>query len=306
MATNPYFSQGTRPEQTLYEDLIVESLKMYGQDVNYMPRELVNVDTIFEDDVPSTFSRAYQIEMYIENIDGFDGEGDLFTKFGVEIRDQATFVVARRRWNTEISPFETIPDVKPFYRPREGDLIHLPLSNSIFQIMRVEDESPFYQLKNLPTFRMFCELFEYSGEDFDTNIAEIDEVESAFAYQTVLTLDSAGVTLDSASTNLTSWQKNEIVTQTFDSDGYSITGEVVDWDRPNLKLYLAHVGNTDSSSHSFTTTRQIIGGTSLKAATPNLVEQLQSIQTNAQNDVFDTEEIEFMDFSENNPFGDPE
>jgi|TARA_R110000803_G_scaffold46198_11_gene97064 hypothetical protein len=304
MATNPYFSQGTRPEQTLYEDLIVESLKMYGQDVNYMPRELVNVDTILVDDVPSSFSKAYQIEMYIENVDGFDGEGDIFTKFGIEIRDQATFIVARRRWNAEIAPFEAVPDIKPFYRPREGDLIHLPLSNSIFQIMRVEDESPFYQLKNLPTFRMFCELFEYSGEDFDTNIAEIDDVESAFAYQTVLTLDSAGI--DSAGSNLTSWQRNEIVTQTFDSDGYSVTGEVVDWDRPNLKLYLANVGNTDSAVHSFTTTKQIIGSISTKAATPTLVEQLQSIQTNAQNSTFDTEEQDFMDFSENNPFGDPE
>ena len=85
-----------------------------------------------------------------------------------------------------------------------------------------------------------------------------------------------------------------------------MTGEVVDWDRPNLKLYLANVGNTDSAVHSFTTTKQIIGSISTKAATPTLVEQLQSIQTNAQNSTFDTEEQDFMDFSENNPFGDPE
>ena len=297
MATNPYFSQGTRPEQVLYEDLVVESLRMYGQDVNYMPRELVNEDEIFGDDNSSRFSKAYSIEMYIENIEGFDGEGDLFTKFGVEIRDQATFVVARRRWNQEIAPFEYEPDVKPFYRPREGDLIHIPLSNSIFQIMRVEDETPFYQLKNLPVFRMFCELFVYNDQDFDTNIAEIDNVEKSFAYTTVLTLDTAG---DSSS-----WQTNEIVSQVFDSDGYTMTGEVVDWDRSTLKLYLAHVGNTDSDYHSFTTTKPITGSESGKVATPTLIQQLQEINQSAQNDDFQTTADFFLDFSESNPFGDP-
>ena len=89
MATNLYFSQGRKSEQTLYEDIIIESLKMYGQDVYYVPRELVNRDTIFGDDNTSRFDNAYRIEMYIEGVEGFDGEGDLFAKFGVEIRDAA-------------------------------------------------------------------------------------------------------------------------------------------------------------------------------------------------------------------------
>lgn len=190
MATNPYFSQGRKSEQNLYEDLIIESLKMYGQDVYYLPRELVNKDLIFSDDNVSRFEQAYKVEMYIENIEGFDGEGDLFTKFGVEIRDAATFIVARKRWNSVVKRFEETVD-NPYYRPKEGDVIFLPLSNSMFQIEKVEDESPFYQLQNLPTFRMRCELFEYNDEDFDTGVVAVDKVEDNYAYQYVLTLEKA-------------------------------------------------------------------------------------------------------------------
>ena len=98
MATNQYFKNKVRSEQQLYEDLVIEALQMYGQDVYYIPREIVNKDRIFLDDVPSRFSNAYKIEMYIENTDGFEGEGHLFAKCGIELRDQANFVVARKRW----------------------------------------------------------------------------------------------------------------------------------------------------------------------------------------------------------------
>ena len=142
---------------------------MYGQDVYYIPRDIVNEDKIFGDDVPSRFNSAYKVEMYIENTDGFDGDGDLFTKFGVEIRDQATFVLARKRWTQTVSRYDN--DINSI-RPLEGDLIYLPLSNSLFQIMHVEHEQPFYQLSNLPTYKMRCELFEYNDEDLDHNWTE--------------------------------------------------------------------------------------------------------------------------------------
>ena len=103
MARNHYFSDKVRSEQHLYEDLVIESLKIHGQDVYYLPRDIVNEDKIFGDDVPSRFNSSYKVEMYIDNIEGFDGEGDLFTRFGVEIRDEATFVVARRRWKQSVS-----------------------------------------------------------------------------------------------------------------------------------------------------------------------------------------------------------
>jgi hypothetical protein len=295
MATNPYFSQGSTSEQLLYEDLIVESLKMYGQDVYYLPRELVNVDVVFGDDVPSRFENAYQIEMYIDTIEGFEGEGDLFTKFGVEIRDTATFTVARRRWNSVVSPFEQTDD-RPFYRPREGDLIFLPLSGSIFEITKVEDESPFYQLKNLPVFRMTCELFEYSDEDFDTGIDGIDNVEVAFAYQTELVFDSI----------TGSFEVGETIRQV--DPQYNMDGEIVKIDLSdsnNLKVYVAHYGASDGVFHSWSTSMVSTGLTSGAFGTPKSINEIQNIDKNSQNDVFDTESLNIIDFSESNPFGDP-
>jgi hypothetical protein len=176
MARNPHISQSVRSEQNLYEDIIIESLKIYGQDVEYLPRSLVNEDKIFGEDAVSRFDDAYTIEMYLENIEGFDGDQELFTKFGVEIRDRATLHVSRRRWE-----FAVGLNVD-YNRPREGDLIYLPLSDQIFEIMRVIDDRPFYQIQDLPTFRMEIELFEYAGEDFDTGTEVIDEVEEKYAY----------------------------------------------------------------------------------------------------------------------------
>lgn len=186
MATNPWVSQAVRGEQNLYEDLVIESLKFYGQDVYYLPRELVNVDKVFLDDVPSHFSDAYKIEMYVENVDGFGGEADLFSKFGVELRDQATFVCARRRWKGLIGDKLDAYN----FRPREGDIIYIPFSQSMFEIFKVETETPFYQLSQLPTFRLQCELFEYNDEDFDTDIEGIDDVEVESAYQYKLVMES--------------------------------------------------------------------------------------------------------------------
>ena len=148
MARNPYISQTVRSEQDLYENIIIESIKIYGQNVQYMPRTLVSEDKIFGEDVVSRFDDAYTIEMYLENIDGFDGDQDLFTKFGVEIRDRATLHVSRKVWNRIVGSNVT------YNRPNEGDLIYLPLSDQIFEIMRVVDDQPFYQLSNLPTYRM--------------------------------------------------------------------------------------------------------------------------------------------------------
>jgi len=293
MATNPYFSYKVRAEQQLYEDIVIEALKMYGQDVYYIPREVISKDTVFNDTILSRFNNAYKIEMYIENMDGFDGEGDLFTKFGVEIRDAATFILARRRWNQTVGRLEGY-DSNKFYRPREGDVIYLPLSQTTFQIMSVQSELPFYQVSDLPVFKLRCEVFEYSDEDFDTGIDEIDRVEEFAAYQYVLTMDSAS----------TGFERNETITQTFDN--YSITGEVVRWSDSDLKLYVAHIGSSDGLYRDFTTTRTLTGSESSAVATPTLVQQLQNIQESAKEVTFDASTFEFIDFSESNPFGDPQ
>jgi hypothetical protein len=191
MATNPYFSQSVKSEQSLYEDIVIESLKMYGSDIYYLPRDIINEDKIFGDDVPSRFNSAYKIEMYIENTDGWDGENDIFTKFGIEIRDAATFVVSRRRWTQTVARYDNDITIA---RPAEGDLLYIPFSKKLFQIMFVENEQPFYQLKNLPTYKLRCELFEYNDEDFDTGVVSIDDIEAKSAYTHILTLNDPAST----------------------------------------------------------------------------------------------------------------
>ena len=295
MATNRYISRGSTGEQYLLEDLIVESIKQYGTDVYYLPRELVNKDTVFLDDNSSLFQSAYKVEMYIEGIDGFEGDRDLFSKFGVEIRDAATFIVSRRRWKSTTARFEQTDD-KPMYRPREGDIIYLPLSQSMFQIMKVEDETPFYQLKNLPTFRMMCELFEYNDEDFDTGNETIDDVEKFAAFQYVLSLDSVAAASD--------FTIGESVSQV--NTDYTITGEVVNWNDSDSKVFLAHVGTSDGDYHQYNPGVVVTGATSGTTGIPSLVEELQNILQAAQNDIFEGFQGDFIDFTESNPFGDPQ
>ncbi len=288
MATNQYFKQKVRSEQQLFEDLVIESLQMFGQDVYYLPREIVNKDKIFLDDVPSRFSDAYKVEMYIENTEGFEGEGDLFTKFGVELRDQATFIVSRKRWVQLVGKRLEVAN----FRPREGDLIYLPMSESMFEIRRVETETPFYQLKDLPTFRLQCELFEYSGEDFDTGVDTIQDVETEGSFKYNLSLDSGGGR----------FIQGEKVTQVFDT--YNMIGEVAFASDSGNTLHLIHSGATDGLFHEWTTTRSIIGDQSQHVATPTSINQINDILSDNQNKTFDDFESDFLDFSESNPFGD--
>jgi hypothetical protein len=295
VATNPYFKYDVRSEKSLYEDLVIEALKMYGQDVYYLPREIVNKDSVFLDDVPSRFSTSYVVEMYIENTTGFDGEGDLFTRFGVELRDQATFIVSRKRWQRLIGDNLA----KQNFRPREGDLIFLPLSKSIFEIRKVETETPFYQISDLPTFRMQCELFEYSDEDFDTDVVDIDTVEKEAAFQYVLEADSSGIGATGATSK---FLVGEQVYQNYDS--YEMEGEIVRFSDSDNKVYVAHAGASDGLFHNFTTNKLLIGRTSGAKSSLSLVSQLQAIQETAQNTTFDNFEADFLDFSESNPFGD--
>lgn len=298
MATNIYFSQKVHSEQNLYEDIVIESLKMYGQDVYYLPRDIVNEDRVFGDDVPSRFNSSYKVEMYIENTEGFDGEGDLFTKFGVEIRDQATFVVARRRWTTTVNRFDN--DINS-ERPREGDLVYLPLSNSMFQIMAVEHEQPFYQLSNLSVYKLRAELFEYNDEDLDTGVDAIDDIERDYAYEYLLTLDSAssGFTI------------GETVNQTLAS-GVIMSGEVAGFSDSDNVLKLIHIGANDGKYHEFVSGRQLIGTTDINLggdksiATVSSISEDNQISQNEQNSDFSDLIDDFLDFSESNPFGDPE
>ena len=183
MPTNNYFQNGggigTTNEQRLIEDLIIESLKIYGHDTFYLPRTMVNKDTIFDEAQLSSFTQAYPLEMYLDNVQGFEGQGDIFTRFGMEVRDQATFILAKRRWEDMVT--RQGPTVARAARPVEGDLIYFSRTKSLFEIKYVDFQNPFYQANQIYVFRLTCELFEYSSEDIDTGVAEIDAIETKYS-----------------------------------------------------------------------------------------------------------------------------
>ena len=244
MATNVHFSQAVQTEQNLVEDLVVESLRMYGHNCYYLPRKIVNEDTILGEAANSSFEDAYEVEMYIENVEGFEGEGDLYAKFGVEIRDQATFVISRRSWERFVS-LDT--NLATGLRPNEGDLIYFPLSKSVFEIKFVEHENPFYQLGKLFVFKMSCDLFEYSGEKFDTQVDELDtDLELAQA---------AAVTLTLADTpTLRDFVVGETISQLVSDTGVIITGTVASWSEDSNKLTVSSIKTTDTGDPATYTT----------------------------------------------------
>lgn len=215
---NQYFNNFTYSrEQDLLEDLVIESIKIYGYPVRYLPRTVVRDDPLFAEDTLSTFDNAVEMEMYVKNIEGFEGEGDFLSRFGLQIRDEITFTIARKRFDqaksekltTEVgynlllesadteSPSRQYLD-EPYVgdsiqlesgtsenysitnnRPTEGDLIYFPLTGKVYEIMHVEHEAVFYQLGRLYTYDIRCELFEYSSERFETGNTEIDAIETA-------------------------------------------------------------------------------------------------------------------------------
>lgn len=173
MATSTYFSKFDHlNEQNLLENIIIESIRIYGHDVFYLPRTMANLDELLGEDSLSKFDDAYPIEMYIKNVDGFEGEGAFISRFGLEVRQQITFSLARSVWASM-----GLSDV-----PKEGDLIYFPLTKKLFEIQFVVNEAVFYQAGTLQTFDIQCELFEYSDEDLDTGIDAIDAIEESEAY----------------------------------------------------------------------------------------------------------------------------
>jgi hypothetical protein len=185
MALNTFFQNyEASGERRLIEDLILESIKIYGVQTYFMPRTLVNEDDLFTEDTISKFEEAFDLEMYVKNSEGFQGEGEFLSRFGIEIRDQITLTISKRRFEEEVTEVEST--VK---RPREGDLIYLPwiqsaddnISGALFQIKFVENESVFYQLGKLNTYDIVVERFVYSDEAIDTNVGEIDNIEAAYS-----------------------------------------------------------------------------------------------------------------------------
>ena len=188
MSRNVYFTNGTGSEQLLIEDIIIESLRIYGQDFFYIPRTLVSKDEILGEDRLSKFTSSFPIEAYFENVDSLDGQGAFIQKFGLMMEQSATLVVARRRWEQLVGRFGVtiIPS-----RPCEGDLLYFPLTKGLFEIKFVKHQDPFYKLGKLYVYKLQVELFQYSSENIDTGIAEVDAFETLKTFNTNTTRNNA-------------------------------------------------------------------------------------------------------------------
>jgi hypothetical protein len=305
MPRSVYFSQSVASEQSVYEDLIIESLKIYGQDVYYIPRNLVSRDTVLGEDKASSFDDAYMIEAYIENPEGFDGSGDLYQKFGLEIRDEATFVISRRRWTNLVGVWNNTVET---IRPMEGDLIFLPMTNKFFEISFVEHEQPFYQLSNLPVYKLNCSLFEYNDEDFDTGVDAIDITEIKNAYQVPITVSLTGGN---------HFELGETVTQVITTDpAVSVYGTIQTISKNSdiaAKIGVSNIGVTGSTEAKDFIISDTLGLTGSKSGNTCFAISIDDVADNttfandgaASNNAFEIEADGFLDFTESNPFGDP-
>jgi len=304
MPRSVYFSQAVKSEQNLYEDLIIESLKIFGQDVYYVPRTLVSRDNILGEDTASKFDDAYLIEAYIENTDGFEGSGDLYQKFGLEIRDEATFIISRRQWQNLVGVWNNTVETN---KPQEGDLLFLPMSNSFFEISFVEDEQPFYQLSNLPVYKMQCSLFEYNEEDFETGVQAIDVVQAQQSYQVGMTVDVTGGE---------HFKLGETVTQVISTDpAISVYGEIQTITKTSNVLgtisvsNIGVIGSTDAKDFIVSETLGLVGSESTNTCYITDINNVADAEAfpsddQAENYAFEVEADGFLDFTETNPFGD--
>lgn len=290
MATNHYF----RPfpgsvktnEQRLFEDLLVESIKIHGHNIYYLPREQwSDTDYIFGENIQSKFERAYLIEMYIANVDGYEGDGDFFSKFGLEIRENSNFIVSKRSFD------KTIP-TNIAIRPREGDLLYVPVMSKIFEIKFVEEELMFFSKGNrVPyVYELRCESFRYAREPINTGVEVIDQINSDSNY-----------TIDLYVTGSGNYNIGETVYQGASFATATATGLVNGWEPANSTIYLTSIkGN-------FSTSANLVGVSS------NTVRTITSANTQADNvyyDFFDNKQIQteantFIDLSETNVFGMP-
>ena len=288
MSTNLYFNNVTsHAEQELINDLTNEVIKIHGMDLFYIPRSIVKEDLILGEDVLAKFSTAYEIEMYLKGTEGFGGEGDLVSKFGLDVRDEVIFTVHKDRFN-----LATDMD-----KPLEGDLIFLQINKGLFEIKFVEHEQPFYQAGKNYSFDITCELFQYSEEQMQTGIVDVDQIEKDESYAIDLVMSAGGSGL---------YTVNEEVYQGPSLANSTFKGIVVSWNATTRTLRLndisgsiaavATYGDTSSAVWSLSSTTDSTGQADLDQVLPT--------DPNADNLEFEIEADSILDFSESNPFGD--
>jgi hypothetical protein len=222
MALNPFFLQGSPNEQRLVQELINEQLRIYGVEVIYIPRKFVRKETILREVSSSKFDDNFALEAYISNYEGYSGQGDILTKFGMSLKDDLSLIISKERYEDFIAPFlegDNDEEIVLSSRPREGDLVYFPLGQRLFEVKFVEHEQPFYQLGKLYVYELKCELFEYEDEVIDTSIDEIDTQIEDEGYITTLTLIGLGRT----ATALATIGIGYIREITLNNDGYGYT-----------------------------------------------------------------------------------
>ena len=315
------FAQKSATEQALYDQIYEEVIDLYGYDVRFVLREVISRDLILNDDTDSRFKDTFVVPAYIENVDEFEGEGNLLSKFGFEMRDEATFVISRTKWHEIYTSSDLSVSAPADRRPFEGDLIYLPLSKSFFEISHVEFEQPFYQINDLPAYRLQCSLFEYAAEDFDTGIEELDIIEENYNNEIMITIeDPHGLTFEigtrfyqpvktDSSGNITVWNSIKLkrlegdfghTLVCIDPQVYSVNDEESDYE--NITLFIAST-NREYETYLYpeiqatvptddTTILKITG-----VAYPDYPTDIF-----AQNENFDNAMADVIDYTETNPF----
>ena len=251
MALNPFFLQGSQSEQRLTQDLINEHLKIFGVEVTYIPRKFVRKQTIIKEVQSSAFDDNFLLEAYVNTFEGYGGQGDIMTKFGVSLRDELTVTISKERFEDFISPFLSADDdYELSTRPREGDIIFFPLGARLFEVKFVEHEDPFYQLGKNYVYQLKCELFEYEDEVIDTGIDVIDSQIEDIGFIQTLQLIGTGVTATAnAQLNVAGRGYIREIILNNDGSGYTST--------PNVAISTAPfaAGNINATAVAITTTR---------------------------------------------------
>lgn len=301
--TNVYFTQGTRSEQMLVEDLIIESLKIYGQELYYIPRTLVSRDGILGEDRLSEFKTAFPIEMYFENVDSFDGQGAFIQKFGLMLEQSATLVVARRRWDQLVGRYDVsiLPN-----RPAEGDLIYFPLTKSLFEIKFVQHQDPFYQLGKLYVYKLQIELFQFASERLDTGIAEIDVFESLKTHSVDYSVSEYGYVNNITVTHMGSGYTSAPTVTFVSNTGNGAAATAVLGTGANASKVVAINVTNGGTGYKENPIIQITGGGGSGAqATASVRVNIDDVDSYGDNNKFKVEAQSIV-FNESNPFGDPE
>ena len=318
--TNNLHSLAT--ERSLYQNLIKEAIQIYGHDVYYVNRETVALDNVLGEDALSKYTNAEPIEMYVEDGAGFGGDKEIISQFGLENRNEITFVVSKERFQemdsqinleegegsialedgsidqtdsssnltTLTGNYYILQDIATTDadRPQEGDLVYHPVFAKMFEINFVDHDEPFYQLDNNPVYKLRCKQFEYSSEVIDTGITTIDAIEgdSLDSLQFQLTLEQATAYNENIQLEFPTQFSAELLLE--ETDGDNIIGE----------------DDTTSAGESIILENAADSGNAQYLLQEDYIVGDQSTDTTNQNELFDELDDTVLDFSETNPFGD--